>query len=164
MPRVLQWLTILGVVLVAGGIWSAFDKRSYDGWSDSRASENWRDDSANSSRHRDARRPGAKPTGELWARPETLADHFARHGKDFNARDAQNYARMANEHLRRAYREGLPAKREDNGMLIVYDPRTRAFGAYNSDGTTRTFFKPDSPTYFDRKPGQRVDLRSASRP
>ncbi len=101
---------------------------------------------------------GARQT---WGRPDTLADHFARHGGDFNARDADDYAAQASALLQRARTEGLPAKRDSDGSLRVFDPATGAFGAYNPNGTTRTFFKPGNRAYFDRQPGTPVDLRTA---
>jgi len=97
---------------------------------------------------------------QTWGRPETLPDHFARHGRDFGARDPDDYAAQAHAFLERAKTSGLPAKRDHDGSLRVYDPSTGAFAAYNPDGTTKTFFKPGSPTYFDRQPGTLVDLRS----
>jgi pyocin large subunit-like protein len=99
-------------------------------------------------------------TRQTWGRPETLADHFVRHGKDFGARDADDYAAQAAAFLERARTTGLPAKRDANGSLRIFDRSTGAFGAYNSNGTTRTYFKPDSPSYFDRQPGVLVDLRT----
>jgi pyocin large subunit-like protein len=98
---------------------------------------------------------------QTWGNPASLPDHFARHGADFGARDAQEYARMASELLQRARSEGLPAKVDDDGVLRVFDPRSGAFGAYNRDGTTKTFFKPGSRGYFERQPGQPVDLRTS---
>ena len=56
---------------------------------------------------------------------------------------------------------GLPAKRDADGSLRVFDPATGAFAAYNRDGTTKTYFKPGSPGYFERQPGTPVDLRTA---
>ena len=50
--------------------------------------------------------------------------------------------------------------------LRVFDPTTRVFGAYNSAGLTRTFFKPDNPTYWQRQPGRVVkpsDLQFSTR-
>lgn len=41
-------------------------------------------------------------------------------------------------------------------MKRVFDPKTGAFAAYNRDGTTKTFFKPGSPGYFERQPGRIV--------
>ncbi len=96
----------------------------------------------------------AAPT---WGNPASLSDHFARHGADFGARDAQEYARMAAELLRRARTEGLPAKLDSDGVLRVFDPRSGAFGAYNRDGTTKTFFKPGNRVYFERQPGRPID-------
>ena len=43
---------------------------------------------------------------------------------------------------------------DSDGTIRVWDPKTRAFAAYNRDGTTRTYFKPGSPDYFERQPGR----------
>jgi pyocin large subunit-like protein len=96
---------------------------------------------------------------QTWGHPDTLPDHFARHGADFHARDADDYAAKAAAFLQRAKIDDLPAKRAADGSLRIYDAATDTFGAYNADGTTRTFFKPGSPTYFERQPGEPVYLR-----
>jgi pyocin large subunit-like protein len=95
-----------------------------------------------------------------WGRPESLPDHFARHGHDFHARDAADYAAQAHAFLEHAKAAGLPAKRARDGSLRIYEKATDTFGAYNADGTTRTFFKPGSYDYYERQPGEPVDLRS----
>ena len=97
---------------------------------------------------------------QTWGRPETLPDHFLRHGADFKAPNPDDYAAQAHAFLERAKTSGLPAKRDRNGELRIYDPATGTFGAYNANGTTKTFFKPGSPSYFDRQSGEPVDLRS----
>jgi pyocin large subunit-like protein len=102
----------------------------------------------------------APPARESWGNYVTLPDHFARHGADFGAKDAEDYARMAWEFRQRAAAEGLPAKMDNEGVLRVYDPGTRAFAAYNANGTTRTFFKPNSRDYFERQPGRSVNLKT----
>jgi RHS repeat-associated protein len=96
------------------------------------------------------------PAARTWGNPRTLEDHFSRHGSDFGATSAVDYARRASEFLQRAQRGGLPTKIDAEGIIRVYDPRTNTFGAYNPSGTTRTFFKPTSPTYFDRQPGDPI--------
>jgi hypothetical protein len=101
----------------------------------------------------------APPTRKTWANLASLPDHFHRHGADFGAKDADDYARMAWEFLQRARVEGLPAKLDEDGVLRVFDPRTHTFAAYNRDGTTKTFFKARSPGYFDRQPGRLVNLK-----
>ena len=88
-----------------------------------------------------------------WGNPKSLADHFARHGKDFGAKSADDYAKQASDFFRRSQADRLPTKIDADGVIRVYDPRSNTFGAFNPDGTTRTFFKPTSPTYFDRQPG-----------
>lgn len=96
----------------------------------------------------------APPTKETWGNLPSLRDHFERHGGDFKAKDPDDYARMAWEFLQRARAEGLPMKQDSDGVLRVFDPKSRAFAAYNRDGTTKTFFKPNSRDYFDRQPGE----------
>lgn len=103
--------------------------------------------------------PQAPPTARTWGSMRSLQDHFERHGRDFGAKDADDYAKRAWLFLQRARSEGLPAKRDSDGVLRVYDPATRSFGAYNRDGTTRTYFKPSRRDYFDDQPGRPVNLR-----
>ncbi len=69
---------------------------------------------------------------------------------------------MAAQFWQRARRDGLPAKLGADGTVRIYDPASGAFGAYNSDGSTKTFFKPGSPTYFARQPGRSIDLRTGN--
>lgn len=46
-------------------------------------------------------------------------------------------------------------KVDEDGVIRVYDSDTNTFGSYNSDGTTRTYFKPeDGQAFFDSQPGQ----------
>ena len=97
---------------------------------------------------------------QTWGNPASLPDHFARHGSDFGARNAAEYAGLAAQFLQRARVEGLPAKIDGQGVLRVFDPGSDAFGVYNRDGTTKTFFKPASRGYFERQPGQPIDLRT----
>ena len=98
----------------------------------------------------------APPTRETWGSLASLPDHFARHGADFSAKNADDYARLAWEFRERAKAERLPTKLDETGVKRVFDPKTGAFAAYNRDGTTKTFFKPGSPGYFERQPGRIV--------
>lgn len=105
----------------------------------------------------------APPTRQTWGHVDSLQDHFDRHGGDFASRSPDEYAAQAWQFLQRARAENLPMKLDDtDGTLRVFDPATRTFGAYNRVGMTKTFFKPDSPTYWQRQPGRNVkaaDLR-----
>jgi len=98
------------------------------------------------------------PSRKTWGAPRTLQDHFDRHGQDFAAKNPDDYAAQAWLFLRRARAEGLPAKIDEDGVLRVYEPKTRAFAAYNRDLTTKTYFKPGRRDYFDDQPGKPVDL------
>ncbi len=96
------------------------------------------------------------PTRETWGNMASLADHFARHGADFRAKDADEYARMAWQLGERSKQGGLLVKVDDDGTRRVFDPKSGAFAAYNSDGTTKTYFKPNSRDYFSRQPGRAI--------
>ena len=92
--------------------------------------------------------------GQLhWGNPKTLEDHFQRHGADFEAENPEDYARQA-----RAFylnRDQYQIKTDADGTARIYDAATNAFGAYNADGTTKTYFKPgNGQAYFDRQPGE----------
>jgi len=89
-----------------------------------------------------------------WGNPNTLADHFQRHGADFMVSSPESYARQAHAHYLAREDYQVKTDREGDGTIRVYDEVTNAFGAYNADGTTKTYFKPDNgQAYFDRQPG-----------
>lgn len=109
----------------------------------------------------------APPTRQTWGRLDSLQDHFDRHGRDFSSKSPDDYAAQAWLFLQRARAENLPMKLDEtDGTLRVFDPATRVFAAYNGAGRTKTFFKPDNPTYWQRQPGRVVksaDLRFSTR-
>ncbi len=87
-----------------------------------------------------------------WGNRLTLTDHYERHGGDFNARNEDHYARMAHRFYVNRY--NYQTKVDSNGVIRVYDKNTNSFGSYNSDGTTKTYFKLKSPNYFNNQPGE----------
>ena len=90
-----------------------------------------------------------------WGRPETLQDHFERHGGEFGARTSEEYAQQAQELLVRAAQGGAKMKIGTDGVIRVYEPETNTFGSFNMNGTTRTMFKPTQDEfYFTRQPGR----------
>lgn len=99
----------------------------------------------------------APPTRETWGRMDTLQDHYNRHGADFQSKDPDDYAAQAWRLLQRAKAGELRMKWDDtDDTLRVFDPITRAFAAYNKDGTTKTFFRPSNPAYWQRQPGRAI--------
>jgi hypothetical protein len=101
----------------------------------------------------------APPTKQIWGNLPSLPDHFARHGRDFGATSPEDYAQMSWAFLRQARSQGFPAKVDDEGVIRVFDPKTGTFAAYNRDGTAKTFFKPGSKDYFERQPGDAINLK-----
>src|SRR3954447_22592127 len=84
----------------------------------------------------------AHPAAGFRSRAQLL-DHFDRHGRDFRARSADEYLKLA-QALRDAPTGGtvLETIRTGDGVVTRFDRRSGAFLAFNPDGTIRTFFKP----------------------
>ena len=93
---------------------------------------------------------------------DLLKDHAKRHAKSVGARDASQYNNQASSFLRNAV-DDLSTGRyrlkvdPDNGIISVWDTFTGFFGAYNPDGSTRTFFNRGrgdyAEDYFDEQDG-----------
>jgi pyocin large subunit-like protein len=85
-----------------------------------------------------------------------LEEHYQKHGHEFGAIGKTEYLRLA-QALRDAPAGGpiLEARRPD-GEFSRFDRRHSYFGAYNRDGTIRTFFIPnDGERYFHRQAKKR---------
>lgn len=85
-----------------------------------------------------------------------LEEHYAKHGAEFGGISRQEYLARA-QALRDAPLGGeiLQAVAPD-GIVSRFDRRTGYFGAYNRDGTIRTFFIPNAgERYFHRQARKR---------
>jgi pyocin large subunit-like protein len=83
-----------------------------------------------------------------------LERHDRDHGKDFGTRGPRDYAKRASDFFKQSQSEGLPTKIDGDGVIRTYDPKTRTFGSYNPDGSSRTIFKPPrGQAYWDKQPG-----------
>lgn len=99
----------------------------------------------------------APPTNRTWGYMASLQDHYDRHGADFQSKSPDDYAAQAWHFLQRAKAGELLMKWDDaDRTLRVFDPKTRAFAAYNRDGTTKTYFRPNSTSYWGRQPGNTI--------
>lgn len=84
--------------------------------------------------------------------PELLDEHFRKHGREFHVKSSAAYLRLA-QLLRDRPKGGdvLELVRND-AVTCKFDRETGAFIAYDSDGTIRTFFRPnDGEAYFERQ-------------
>jgi pyocin large subunit-like protein len=76
-------------------------------------------------------------------------------------KDAYEYTKETQLFQENALLNQYPAKIDKEGVLRIYDSETNTFGAYNSDGTARTMYKPDpskhgyasNQDYWDAQPG-----------
>lgn len=96
---------------------------------------------------------------DMWANddPKRFKDHFNRHAKDFGAKNWNDYAKKAQDFYKQGQDEKFPAVQNKDGYTKMYDPKTNTFGTYNPEGKPETFYKPTSPTYFDRQAQQTLD-------
>jgi hypothetical protein len=103
---------------------------------------------------RETKFPEGLRVQSTWGDTRTLTLHFRDHGKDFASTSPFHYAAQAARFFREAPFKKLPTKVDDEGVIRIYDPATNSFGAYNPDGTTRTFFKPErGRQYWEEQPG-----------
>jgi len=82
-------------------------------------------------------------------------EHYQKHGAEFGAISQGEYLRLAQE-LRDAPAGGpILEARRDNGEFSRFDRRRGYFGAYNRDGSIRTFFIPNNGERYFRRQAQR---------
>jgi pyocin large subunit-like protein len=83
-------------------------------------------------------------------------EHYAKHGREFGNISAKEYLARA-QALRDAPGGGpILEVRTPDGIISRFDRRSKAFGAYNPDGTIRTFFIPNTgERYFRQQAAKR---------
>ena len=97
---------------------------------------------------------GNDPVPESWGGdPEKFKEHFEQHGNNFNAKSPEDYASKAKEFYEQGINENLPAVEDPSVPKVsIYDSESNTFGAYNPDGTTRSFYKPRAGVqYYNNK-------------
>jgi hypothetical protein len=88
--------------------------------------------------------------------PERLLEHFEKHGAEFGAATADGYLLLAQALRDRGVGGPVLEARRSDGVTTRFDRGSGAFIAFDSDGTIRTFFKPnDGENYFWRQLGRR---------
>jgi pyocin large subunit-like protein len=89
--------------------------------------------------------------GQGFRTEDLLKDHYAKYGPAFGHITRDQYLHLA-QHLRDSHlsRYILESRRPDGS--IRFDTRHGYFGAYDRDGTIRTFFiPPDGLRFFERE-------------
>jgi hypothetical protein len=82
---------------------------------------------------------------------ERLEEHYAKHGREFGDISIGEYLALA-QRLRDAPPGGDVLELRRPAGRARFDRASGAFGAYDEDGTIRTFFKPrDGEAYFRRQ-------------
>ncbi len=79
-----------------------------------------------------------------------LAEHFRKHGDEFNYATEDEYVEGANQVINDP--DSLQKSESEDGDRIFYLERTNEIVFVSADGFIRTYFKPDSgKAYFDRQ-------------
>lgn len=98
----------------------------------------------------------ALAAGPGFASRRQFEEHYQKHGREFGRISQEEYLRLAQE-LRDAPVGGpILQAIKPGGVVSRFDRRHGYFGAYNRNGTIRTFFIPND--------GERYFHRQASRP
>ncbi|UXF70028.1 hypothetical protein [Rhodococcus qingshengii] len=89
-----------------------------------------------------------------WVDPNTLEDHYERHGGDFGAESEEDYAQQAQEFY--GNKDILPTKYDSPaGKVRIYDPETNTLGVYTNDGKSISFYKPTGgQAHWDTQEGE----------
>lgn len=89
--------------------------------------------------------------GQGFRTEHLLQDHFEKYGREFGAISRQQYLRLAQQ-LRDTRTSGNIRESKGSDGMIRFDLKHGYFGAYDTDGTIRTFFiPPDGFRYFERE-------------
>ncbi len=88
--------------------------------------------------------------------PKHLADHFRKHGAEFEGSTQAAYLRAAQELRDRPVGGDVLELVRPDRTVSRYDRKIGAFLAFDTDGTIRTFFRPaDGEAYFQRQARRR---------
>ena len=87
-----------------------------------------------------------------FASQQKLLEHYQKHGSEFGSITIDEYLRQAQAMRDHAVGGDVLEFVRTDGVVTRFDRSTGAFIAFNSDGTIRTYFKPNAgESYFLRQ-------------
>ena len=106
---------------------------------------------------------GLWSSNRKYSAAENADYHFKRDGRDFGARNAADYARMAHAFIDHPPHGTLTLRRA-NGDRLFYDPAGNTFVVADRKGAPRTMFKPrDGMAYWEQQKQREANGGSRSR-
>jgi len=69
--------------------------------------------------------------------------HFKKHASEFGTKTKEEYGQKAIDFIKNSDKPGILRKVDPEGVTRVYDPVNNILASYKSDGTIKTFFKPN---------------------
>ena len=97
---------------------------------------------------------GLLASGPGFRSRQQFDEHFQKHGNEFGKISQSEYLRLAQE-LRDAPAGGPILEARRGTVVTKFDKRRGYFGAYNADGTIRTFFIPNQGESYFRRQAER---------
>jgi len=96
--------------------------------------------------------PSVAGGGAGFRSPELLEEHYQKHGAEFGNISETQYLHLAQQLRDTPPGNGILEHDRRDGVITKFDRHNGYFGAYDSDGTIRTFFIPnDGERYFERQ-------------
>jgi len=94
----------------------------------------------------------AVAAGAGFRSQQQFEEHYQKHGSEFGRISKGEYLRLAQELRDSAVGGNILRETRGDGVVTKFDRKRGYFGAYNRDGTIRTFFIPnDGERYFRRQ-------------
>jgi RHS repeat-associated protein len=78
-----------------------------------------------------------------FASTKDLTSHFLKHGSEFGFKTKAQYLKGAQDFVATKGDKGVLVKVRANGDTIIYNPTTNEFAVTRSNGTIKTYLKPD---------------------
>jgi len=86
---------------------------------------------------------GSGSSAPGFASGKDLTSHFLKHGSEFGFTTEAQYLNGAQNFVATKGDKGVLVKVRANGDTVIYNPTTNEFAVTRSNGTIKTYFKPD---------------------
>lgn len=94
----------------------------------------------------------AAAAGPGFRSQQQFEEHYQKHGSEFGRISKTDYLRLAQELRDAPVSANILREVRGDGVVTKFDRKRGTFGAYNRNGTIRTFFIPnDGERYFRRQ-------------
>ena len=97
----------------------------------------------------------ATAAGPGFRSQQQFEQHYSKHGSEFGRISKADYLRLAQELRDAPLSANILREIRGDGVITKFDRKRGYFGAYNRDGTIRTFFIPNNGERYFRRQARR---------